>query len=96
MLDAEVLVFELLAIDRFTTSSLCDIFTLASLVERDGCLDTHVSAGEVTTLSHEPGNHTVECRACISEALLTSCQGAEVTSRLWDDVVVEFELDAAP
>jgi hypothetical protein len=96
MLDAEVLVFELLTIDRFTACSLCDIFMLASLVEKYGYLETYVSAGKVTTLSHEPGNYTVERRACISEALLASCQGAEVTSGLWDDVVVEFEHDAAP
>jgi len=37
----------------------------------------------------------VEGRASIAEALLASAKSAEVLSGLWDNIVVEGEVDAA-
>ena len=53
-----------------------------------------VTTGEVTTLEHEVGDDTVEGRALVAETMLAGGELAEVTSGLWDDVVVELEGDA--
>ena len=53
-----------------------------------------VTAGEVATLEHEVGDDTVEGRALVAETMLAGGELAEVTSGLWDDVVVELEGDA--
>jgi hypothetical protein len=60
-----------------------------------GAARTHVATGEVTTLEHELGDDTVELGAAVAEALLAGAQGAEVLSRLGDDIVEELEVDAA-
>lgn len=57
---------------------------------------TDVSASKITTLCHEPGNHAVESRACISKALFACRKRSEVGGSLGDDIVVQLELDAAP
>ena len=41
----------------------------------------------VTTLEHEVGDHAVEARAGVAEALLAGAEGAEVGGGLGDDVV---------
>ena len=51
--------------------------------------------GKVTTLKHKVGNDTVERRAGIAKALLTSSESAEVLGSLGDYIVVELEDDAA-
>ena len=56
---------------------------------------TYVATGEVTALKHEVGNHTVELGAGVAEALLARAQGAEILSRLGDDIVEQVEVDAA-
>lgn len=56
---------------------------------------THVSTGEVTTLKHEAGDDTVEGGGLVTEALLSSAEGTEVLSGLWDFVVEEVHDDAA-
>jgi len=57
---------------------------------------TYVAAGEVTTLKHELGNHTVEARASVAlTLLLRSTQLTEVLSGLGNDVIVELEVDTA-
>lgn len=73
MLDLEVLIGELLAVDGLATSA--------------------VATGEVTTLEHELGDDTVEGRALVSEALVALAQLNEVLGGLWDDVVVEVEVN---
>jgi hypothetical protein len=55
----------------------------------------YVATSEVTTLEHELWDDAVEGRAGITEALLASAESAEVLSGLWDNVVVEVEVDAA-
>lgn len=57
---------------------------------------TNVTPGEITTLSHESTNHTVELAAGIAESLLAGAESAEVLSSLRDDGIVELEDDAAP
>ena len=56
---------------------------------------SYVAAGEVTTLEHELRDDAVEGRVGVAEALLASAESAEVLSGLWDDVVIEGEVDAA-
>lgn len=56
---------------------------------------TYVATGEVTTLEHELWDDAVERRAGIAEALLASAKSAEVLSGLWDNIIVEVEVDAA-
>lgn len=74
MLDLEVLIGELLAVDGLATSA--------------------VATGEVTTLEHELGDDTVEGRALVSETLVALAQLHEVLGGLWDDVVVEVEVNS--
>lgn len=57
--------------------------------------ETYIATGKVTTLEHELGNDTVEGRARVSKALLAGTERAEVLDGLWDDVVIEIEVDAA-
>ena len=57
--------------------------------------ETYVATGEVTTLEHELWDDAVESRAGIAEALLASAESAEVLSGLWDNIIVEVEVDAA-
>ena len=54
---------------------------------------THIATGEVTTLEHELRDDTVERRALVSEALLTSAESAEVLSGLGDVLIEEVEVD---
>ena len=56
---------------------------------------THVVVGEVTTLEHELGDHTVEARAGVTEAILASAKLTEVASSLGNGLVEELEGDTA-
>jgi hypothetical protein len=56
---------------------------------------SYVATGEVTTLKHELGDHTVELGAGVAEALLAGAESAEVLSGLGDNIIVEGEVDAA-
>lgn len=93
--ELEVLVGELLAVDGLATSALLeDVSVLRSA--RLGCVVcSYVATGEVTTLEHELGDHTVELGAGVAKALLASAESAEVLGGLGDDIVVEGEVDAA-
>lgn len=55
---------------------------------------TYIATGEVSSLEHELGDDTVEGRTSVSESLLAGAESAEVLSSLWDNVVVEVEVDA--
>ena len=66
MLQGEVLVLELVAIDRLATGT--------------------VSSGEVTSLTHEVGDHAVECGALEAESLLSGTQSTEVLAGLGDNI----------
>jgi hypothetical protein len=66
VLQVEVLILELLAVDGLTTSALLSIsFCTAVLV----VALTYVATGEVTTLEHELGDDAVEGRALVVEGL---------------------------
>jgi hypothetical protein len=54
-----------------------------------------VMAGKVAALEHESGNDTVEPGSCVTKAVLTCGELTEVLGRLWYDIVIELELDAA-
>ena len=60
-----------------------------------GWVKTYVTASEVSTLKHELRDHTMEFAALIPEALLAGAESTEVLSSLGDDIVEEFEVDAA-
>jgi hypothetical protein len=56
---------------------------------------SYVATGEVTTLEHELGDHTVELGASVAEALLAGAESAEVLGGLGDNIIVKSEVDAA-
>lgn len=62
-------------------------------IEKEG--DAYVAAGEVTTLEHEVWDDTVELGALEAEAQLASAEGGEVLYGLWDNIVVELEVDTS-
>lgn len=66
MLKGEVLIFEFVSVDGFSTSA--------------------VMVGEITSLTHEVGDDTVECGGFESIALLAGAQSAEVLASLGNDV----------
>ena len=74
-LQVEVLVGELLSVDRLSSGT--------------------VVVGEVSTLAHESGDHTVEGACGESESLLSSAQGTEVLSGLRHNVGTEGHLNAS-
>lgn len=92
MLSDEVLIGELLSVDGLATSALIlgEPLVCVSLRGRKG---TYVATGEVTSLEHEVRNDAVECRASVSEALLAGAESTEVLGSLWDNIVVELEVD---
>ena len=49
--------------------------------------------GKVTTLEHELGDHTVEARARVAEALGLGAELTEVAGSLGDLFLVEVEVD---
>lgn len=56
---------------------------------------TYIATGEITSLKHEVGDHTMELGALVSEPFLSSAKGAEVLGRFRGDVIVEDEVDSA-
>jgi hypothetical protein len=54
---------------------------------------SYVTTGEVTTLEHELRDDTVERRALVAKALLTSAEASEVLGSLGDNIVEEVESD---
>lgn len=107
VLELEVLIGELVAIDYFRTKTgqLNDpqvawhqpnyyLKTLSK--DRLTRLATSsVALGEVTTLDHEVLDDTVESRSLITEALLTSGEGAEVLSGLGGSLSIQADHDTA-
>lgn len=69
MLDLEVLVFELLTIDRLAACTLSQTHQyFEQLVLHEPC--THVASCEVTTLEHELWDNSVKLGFLEAEALL--------------------------
>ena len=97
MLQLEVLVTELLAVDGLAARALSWSADAPSWCRTSarGEGGTHVATGEVTTLKHELRDDTVKLGALVAEALLAGAEGTEVLDRLGDDIVEELEVDAA-
>ena len=57
--------------------------------------ETHVAAGEVTTLEHEVGDDAVEAGALVALLHGSLAELTEVTGSLGDILLVEVEVDAA-
>lgn len=74
---------------------LVDEVLIGELLTVDGAATGTVATGEVTTLEHELGNHTVEGRALVTLTLLGIAKLSEVPGSLGDLLVVEVEVDAA-
>lgn len=89
----EVLVSELLAVDRFATSALYSRVSWIPFHVGYRRCRTHVATGEVTALKHELRNDAVELGASVAKALLPSAKGTEILSSLWDNVFVKVEVD---
>ena len=56
---------------------LCAINTLAT---------SAVVIGEVASLQHEAGNHSVKCASFVAETLLSGAQRTEVFRRFWYNI----------
>jgi len=93
--ELEVLVGELLAVDGLSTSALLENMSVLRSAQLWCVICSYVATGEVTTLEHELGDHTVELGAGVAEALLAGAESAEVLSGLGDNIIVEGEVDAA-
>jgi len=67
------------------------------LVTVDGFTTSTVALGEITALSHEFGDDSVESAALVSEAatLFTSAEASEVFSSLGDSISKEFKDESA-
>ena len=72
MLQLEVFVLELVAVDGFSTSSIV--------------------VGEISTLTHEVGDHAVESGAFIAETLLSSAESTEILSRFGDNIGPQLKI----
>lgn len=59
------------------------------------CRGAYIATSEVTPLKHELRDHTVELRARVAKALLTSAESTEILDSLGNDIVEELEVDAA-
>ena len=57
--------------------------------------ETYVATSEITSLEHKLGDHTMEFRTRVSEALFSGAKSTEVLNGLRDDIVVENELNTA-
>lgn len=56
---------------------------------------TYIATGEITSLKHEVGDHTMELGTLVSETFLASAKGAKVLYRFRADVIVQDEVDSA-
>jgi hypothetical protein len=64
------------------------------LTSIDGLAAGTIASGEVTTLAHELGNHSMKLAVLVAEALLTSAKSTEVLSSLGDGVGVQLKGNA--
>lgn len=78
MAQLEVLVLELVAIDRLATSAYSQLPTCPKFSEWTA---QTITLGEVTTLNHKVLDDTVESRALVAEALLASGQSPNKSIR---------------
>ena len=60
------------------------------LIAVDGLPSSSISVGEVSSLTHEVGDDTMEAGALVAESLLAGAEGTEVLSSLGDHVIAEL------
>lgn len=89
----EVLIGELLTVDGAATGTLYS--SVSASVMNVNCQETHVAAGEVTTLKHELRDDTVEAGALVTLTLGSLAELTEVASGLGDVLLVEVEDNTA-
>lgn len=73
VLQGEVFISELVAIDGFTASA--------------------VVICEITTLTHEVGNDTMERGALVTETFFTGAESTEILSGLWYNIAAELKIE---
>ena len=101
MLELEVLIGELLAVDCSvtyqTSKSSRELSSNWNPIKRilTGLATGTITLGEVTALDHELLDNTVEGRALITEALLAGGESAEVLGGLGDSLAIETNDDAS-
>lgn len=59
-------------------------------------MNTYISTGKVTTLSHEAADHTMELGASVAESMLTCTKSTEVLRGPGCCFVIEVEIDTTP
>lgn len=94
--ELEVLVGELVAVDGLAASAV----VVGELKGKErqhktGYGVVRKKVTHVTTLEHELGDHSVETRAGVTEAVLAGTEFTEVSGSLGDDIVEELESDSA-
>ena len=91
----KVLVREFLAVDGATTGAL-ERMSTSKFVPLPSRQILYIATGEVTALEHELGDDTMKLGANVTLALLLGfAELLEILRGLGDDVVEEFEIDAA-
>lgn len=59
-------------------------------------MNTYISTGKVTTLSHEARNYTMELGASVAEPMHTCTKSTKVLCSLGCYIVIEVEVDTTP
>lgn len=95
MLELEVLIGELLAVDGATTGALKTQLLALILQTRRNKQTTYIVAGKVTTLEHELGDDAVEAGALVALALGSLAELTEVAGSLGHVSLEEVEDNAA-
>jgi len=97
VLQLEVLIRKLLAVDGATTGTLIDLSTLCHVMVALLIWQlSYIATSEVTTLKHELWDDSMELGANVALTLLLGlAKLLEVLGSLGDDIVEELEVDAA-
>ena len=54
---------------------------------------TYITAGKITSLKHEIGDHTVELGVLVTKAFGTGAECEEILGGFGDDIVIKLEVD---
>uniref|UniRef100_A0A0E9X487 Uncharacterized protein n=1 Tax=Anguilla anguilla TaxID=7936 RepID=A0A0E9X487_ANGAN len=68
---------------------------IRKLVAIDGLAPSSIVVCEVTALTHEVWDDTVEARPLVAKALLPSTEGTEVLCSLWDNISPQLHYNSA-
>ena len=73
---------------------LCEVFVI-EFVSVDGLAPSAIASREVSTLDHEFRDNSMELGALVAKTFLPCAQSPEVFCSLWNNLVVELELNPA-